>query len=45
MQLVEDGEKESLGPSVTYLTMPIWSSTAILNMDDYCHVFESRSQL
>jgi hypothetical protein len=45
VQLFEEGTGENVGSSVAYLNSPLWSSTTIINLDDYCRLFESRSQL
>ena len=45
MQQIEENNSENIDSSVTYLNLPLWSSRTIINPDDYCRVFESRSQL
>ncbi len=45
MQQVEEETIENIDSSVAYLNSPLWSSTTIINLDDYCCLFESRSQL
>jgi hypothetical protein len=43
MQLSEEGIGEEIDSSVAYFHAPLWSSTTIINLDDYCRLFESRS--
>lgn len=45
MQQVEEGSNEDIGSSVAYLRSPLWSSKTVINPNDYCRLFESRSQL
>ncbi|CAF3578845.1 unnamed protein product [Adineta steineri] len=45
MQQVEESNTKNIGSSVAYLQMPLWSSTTCMNLNDYCRLFESRSQL
>ena len=45
MQQVAENNDKNIGSSVAYLHLPLWSSTKMINLDDYCHLFESRSQL
>jgi hypothetical protein len=46
MQQIENNDDDKqIDLSAAYLNLPIWSSTAIINLDDYCRLFESRSQL
>lgn len=45
MQQVEEGSSEEIGSSVAYLHSPLWSSKTLINPDDYCRLFENRSQL
>jgi hypothetical protein len=45
MQQVEEDSDKNSHSSIAYLNFPLRSSTAIINLDDYCHLFESRSQL
>lgn len=45
MQVSEENTNESIDSSVAYLNLPVWSSTTIINLDDYCRLFESRSKL
>ncbi|CAF1253259.1 unnamed protein product [Rotaria sordida] len=45
MQEVEENNGKHIDSSVAYLSLPLWSSRTTMNLDDYCRVFESRSQL
>ncbi|CAF3714613.1 unnamed protein product [Rotaria sordida] len=45
MQQVEEHNGKQNGSSVAYLHLPSWSSTTLINLEDYCRLFESRSQL
>ena len=45
MQEIEDNNDKNTDSSVAYLSLPVWSSRTTMNLDDYCRVFESRSQL
>ena len=45
MQQVEEGSSEEIGSSVAYLRSPLWSSTTVITSNDYCRLFQSRSQL
>ncbi|UJR20018.1 hypothetical protein I4U23_023152 [Adineta vaga] len=45
MQHIEDNNDANMHSSVTYLNLPLWSSTTNIKLDDYCRLFESRSQL
>jgi hypothetical protein len=45
MQQLEENDDKNIGSSVAYLCLPVWSSTTTINLDDYCRLFESRSQL
>ncbi len=45
MQQVEEDNGKEIGSSVAYFNSQIWSSTTIINLDDYCRLFETRSQL
>jgi len=45
MQQVEENKDTNIGSSVAYLHLPLWSSSTINSLDDYCRLFESRSHL
>ncbi len=45
MQQVEEDNEQKIDSSVAYFNASIWSSTTIINLDDYCRLFESRSHL
>ncbi|CAF1500184.1 unnamed protein product [Adineta ricciae] len=45
MQQVEENNSGSLHSSVAYLNLPLWLPPTSLKLDDYCRLFESRSQL
>ncbi|CAF4790178.1 unnamed protein product [Rotaria sp. Silwood1] len=45
MQQVEEHNGKNIDSSIAYLHLPLWSSTTIINLDDYCRLFDSRSQL
>ncbi|UJR20063.1 hypothetical protein I4U23_023196 [Adineta vaga] len=45
IQQVEEDSEKNLDPSVAYLRVKLWSGKTITNLDDYCHLFESRAQL
>ncbi|CAF0733727.1 unnamed protein product [Adineta steineri] len=45
IQQTEDDTDKKIDASVAYLHLPIWSSKSIINLDDYCRIFESRSKL
>lgn len=45
MQQVEENNSKHIGSSVAYLRLPLWSSTTLISLNDYCRLFESRAQL
>jgi hypothetical protein len=45
IQQADEDNGENIDSSVGYLHLPVWSSRTIINLDDYCRLFESRSQL
>ena len=45
MQQVEENNTKHIGSSVAYLRLPLRSSTKLTDLNDYCHLFESRAQL
>nr|BAK02006.1 predicted protein [Hordeum vulgare subsp. vulgare] len=45
IQRVEEDSDKGLDASIAYLRAKVWSGKTMINLEDYCHLFESRAQL